>query len=258
MDIDEQFGFRSSFQLVPEDRYKVSATFIEQIKKRGFEVNVHDLNHDGYLFRDQQTFASRSSAIKNYAREFGARGFRSGSMYRNLEWLATLGFEYDMSVPNSARLDPQKGGCCTVMPYFIGDTLELPTTAIQDYPLLHIIKQPSIDLWQRQTQAISRKHGLISFIIHPDYILGKAEIRLYRTLLSYLKQLQFDSGMWVPRPAELNDWWRARQKMQLVRRDGEWRVEGPHSERARVAYACISEGVLTYDRQPVISREMCQ
>lgn len=59
-----------------------------------------------------------------YRRQFGAQGFRSGASYRNLKWLDELGFRYDMSVPNVAHLNPQRGGCCTVMPYFIGDTLE--------------------------------------------------------------------------------------------------------------------------------------
>jgi hypothetical protein len=251
MDIDEEFGFRASFQLVPESRYPVSSRFISEIKKRGFEVNVHDLNHDGHLFRDQQIFKARSASIKHYAVEFGAKGFRAGAMYRNPEWLETLGFEYDMSVPNCAHLDPQKGGCCTVMPYFIANTLELPTTVIQDYPLLHFIRRQTIDLWCEQVEMISRKHGLANFIVHPDYILEKAEQKLYRALLAHLKHLQETSDLWVPLPGEVNDWWRARQKMHLVRKDGSWHVEGPQSDRARVAYAEITDGVLTYQLQPV-------
>jgi hypothetical protein len=61
-----------------------------------------------------------------YAKEYNEAGFRSPVMYPNLDWYAELGFSYDMSVPNVAHLDPQRGGCCTVMPYFIGDQLELP------------------------------------------------------------------------------------------------------------------------------------
>ena len=32
-----------------------------------------------------------------------------------------LDFSFDMSIPNVAHLDPQRGGCCTIMPYFIGN-----------------------------------------------------------------------------------------------------------------------------------------
>lgn len=246
MDIDEEFGFRSSFQFVPKERYRVSAAFIDEVKKRGFEVNVHDFNHDGYLFRDRETFLARSSEIKRYATQFGARGFRSGAMYRHQTWLTTLGFEYDMSVPNTAHLDPQKGGCCTVMPYFIEDMLELPTTALQDYALLHMLNQGSIELWRRQIGEISQKYGLANFIIHPDYIREQKATHLYVTLLGHLKQLQNQSGLWVPRPDELNDWWRARRLMQLVEKDGKWQVKGPQSEHARVAYATVEAGQLTY------------
>jgi hypothetical protein len=28
-----------------------------------------------------------------------------------------LCFAYDMSIPNVAHLDPQRGGCCTIMPF---------------------------------------------------------------------------------------------------------------------------------------------
>src|SRR5579863_4502118 len=45
MDLDEGFGFYSSFQIVPEDRYTVPNEFLREIARRGFEVNVHDLKH---------------------------------------------------------------------------------------------------------------------------------------------------------------------------------------------------------------------
>ena len=53
-----------------------------------------------------------------------------------------------MSVPNVAHLEPQRGGCCTVMPYFVGDVLELPLTTIQDYSLFHILGDYSTTLWK--------------------------------------------------------------------------------------------------------------
>ena len=59
-----------------------------------------------------------------------------------------------MSVPNVAHLEPQRGGCCTVMPYFIGDILELPLTTTQDYSLFHILGDYSIALWKQQIELI--------------------------------------------------------------------------------------------------------
>ncbi|MFL4245770.1 hypothetical protein, partial [Escherichia coli] len=82
-------------------------------------------------------FLERAKEINRYAREFQCGGFRSGAMYREQQWYDAFEFSYDMSVPNVAHLEPQRGGCCTVMPYFIGKILELPLTTIQDYSLFH-------------------------------------------------------------------------------------------------------------------------
>ena len=64
-------------------------------------------------------------------------------MYREQGWFDAFEFSYDMSVPNAAHLEPQRGGCCTVMPYFVGDILELPLTTAQDYTLFHILNDYS-------------------------------------------------------------------------------------------------------------------
>ena len=107
--------------MVPENRYPVSKSFLDSITSRGFEVNVHDLKHDGRLYADHEEFLRRAKRINNYAREYGAQGFRSGILYRNADWYGAFEFSYDMSLPNVAHLDPQRGGCCTVMPFFIGE-----------------------------------------------------------------------------------------------------------------------------------------
>src|SRR4030095_13902574 len=102
---------------------------------------------------------------------FECGGFRSGAMYREQRWYEAFGFAYDMSVPNVAHLEPQRGGCCTVMPYFVGDILELPLTTLQDYSLFHILDDYSLTLWQRQIASIREQHGLITFLAHPDYLV---------------------------------------------------------------------------------------
>src|SRR6185436_14464232 len=114
-----------------------------------------------------------------------AQGFRSAVLYRNVDWYDALEFSYDMSVPNVAHLDPQRGGCCTVFPYFVAKILELPVTTTQDYSLFHIINDYSIDLWKQQIALIRKNHGLISVIIHPDYIIETRARRVYTDLLGY-------------------------------------------------------------------------
>ena len=148
MNVDESFGIKSSFQIVPEGRYQISEDFIQAIRDRGFEINIQDLNHDGNLFRDPEEFCRRAHKINEYAETYGASGFRAAVLYRNLDWYDALQFAFDMSVPNVAHLDPQRGGCCTVMPYFFGETLEIPVTTTQDYTLFHLLNDYSLDLWK--------------------------------------------------------------------------------------------------------------
>jgi hypothetical protein len=246
MSIDESFGIRSAFQLVPEERYARQPGSLQRFTQRGFEVNVHDLNHDGTLFSNKEEFVRRAARINRYAQEFGTRGFRAGAMYRKQDWFDLLDFSYDMSVPNVAHLEPQHGGCCTVFPYFIGKILELPLTATQDYSLFHILRDYSIDLWKQQIEMITKRNGLISFIVHPDYIMKEREQRVYRELLTHLTALREPSNLWFALPGEINSWWRNRAQMGLVQRDGEWRIVGPDSDRARIAFASVQDGRIVY------------
>jgi hypothetical protein len=246
MDLDESFGIRSAFQVVPEKRYSVLKDFLDSIRTRGFEVNVHDLTHDGRLFAEHEEFLRRAARINHYAREYGAQGFRSGILYRNADWFDAFEFSYDMSLPNVAHLDPQRGGCCSVTPFFIGRIVELPLTCTQDYTLFQVLDDYSIDLWKKQIALIQENYGLISFIVHPDYLLKQRAQDTYKALLEHLGRLRAEDGIWTPLPRDVANWWRQRSQMELVRANGEWRVEGPGSERARVAYASLAGDTVSY------------
>jgi len=249
MDIDDSFGVKSSFQVIPEQRYTVTSEFLNSIRERGFEVLIHDLNHDGHLYRDRQQFLDRAAKINAYRKQYEVEGFRAGILYRKQLWYDALQFSYDMSVPNVAHLDPQRGGCCTVMPYFLGNILELPVTTTQDYTLFHILNDYSTRLWQQQIDLIMRQHGLMSFIVHPDYLSTPEELRVYEALLSHLVQLRENRGVWITTPGELNRWWRQRAKMRLVENGQGWRIEGPGSERACIAYAHRENDRLSLTRE---------
>ena len=247
MDLNDSFGVKSSFQFVPEERYNTPENLLRLIRERGFEINIHDLNHDGHLFSDREEFLRRAAKINQYVREFGAAGYRSGVLYRNPDWYDAFEFSYDMSVPNVGHLDPQTGGCCTTKPFFIGKILEIPVTAAQDYTLFHILQQYSTELWKRQTELISAKHGVVNFVVHPDYVMEPRARKIYAELLEYLSDLRRDANLWIALPREVDAWWRARHRMKLVRRGDSWRIEGPESHRARVAFARVENGQLVYD-----------
>ncbi len=255
MDMDERHGIHTSFQVVPEERYELSDDFLQSIRARGFELNVHDLNHDGHLFQSHELFLQRVRKINEYARKWGAEGFRSGGMYRNAEWTDAFQVNYDMSFPSAAHLEPQHGGCCTIMPYLAGELVELPLTTTQDYSLFHILDQYSIDLWKKQLDFIASSNGLASFIVHPDYVIETRARLVYDNLLQYLSEFCSRAKLWQPLPRDAAKWWRERSQMRIERSGDSWKVAGPGSERASVALAQIEEGRLTYQIENSSCRE---
>jgi hypothetical protein len=246
MTLNESFQISSSFQLIPGARYQVEPGVIASMRKRGFEVNIHDWNHDGSLFQERDKFLGRAAKINQTAVKWGTIGFRSAALYRNPDWLRDLHFEYDMSIPTCARLDPQRGGCCTLMPWFNGDLLEIPVTTIQDYTLFHILNQYNIEIWKRQTGAILQHHGMATFIIHPDYIQTAQAEGTYKQLLGYLAEQRANHGAWIALPSDVNEWWRERRKMRLEKHGTGWQIVGPGSERAVIAFARLDGDNIVY------------
>ena len=245
MDLDDSYGFKSSFQVIPEKRYEVSEQFLESVRSRGFEINVHDLNHDGNLFLSRGEFLIRAKKINEYVKQYGTSGFRSGVLYRNLRWYDAFDFSYDMSVPNVGHLDPQGGGCCTLFPYFVNSILEIPVTVTQDYSLFHILDTYSIDLWKQQCELILKGNGMVSLIAHPDYLIDEKSQSTYKQLLAYLADFRSANRVWATLPLEIDRWWRQRAAMRLVP-DGEtWKIEGEGKERAAIAYAHLKNGQLS-------------
>lgn len=253
MDVDTNFGISSSFQIIPTGRRMPGDSarrLVEHVQGRGFEVNVHDFNHDGHLFRSREIFERRAVEINAYGRQFGAHGFRSGAVYRRQAWIEELEFSYDMSVPNVSHLDGQQGGCCTVMPFFMGPVLELPLTTTQDYTLFHFLGSYSMHLWREQTERVLGYNGLASFGAHPDYLVGERERNVYVDLARYLADLRERRGVWTPRPSEINTWWRERREMRLVPDGDAWKIEGKGSERARLAWARMENDQPVYSVTP--------
>jgi len=250
IDLDEAHGIRASFQVIPEKRYEVPDEYVALIRSRGFEFNIHDLNHDGQLYQERQLFLQRSKKINSYVKKFATNGFRAGVMYRNLDWYDAYEMSYDMSMPNVAHLEPQRGGCCTVFPYFVGKILEIPLTTCQDYSLFQILNDYSIDLWKQQLALLRKRNGLMSFIAHPDYLIDASARKVYESLLQYLQQMVQREKIWMALPGEVDQWWRARSQMHLVQAEGRWTVEGPQSDQAKVAFAVRDGDNLRYEVTP--------
>jgi len=88
---------------------------------------------------------------------------------------------------------------------------------------------------------------LLSFIIHPDYIIEKKSQDTYKSLLEFIAQMRSDGKIWVALPREVNNWWRQRRQMNLVSRNGAWSITGTGSERAKIAYAVVDGDKISYE-----------
>src|SRR5262249_5838832 len=122
-----------------------------------------------------------------------------------------------------------------------------PLTTTQDYSLFHILGDRSTALWERQIDLILEKHGLISILTHPDYLIEKRARRTYTELLEHLVRVAAEKKIWMTCPGDVDRWWRERNRMALVPKGDGWCIEGEGSERAAVAYATLVDGKLVLE-----------
>src|SRR5579884_3185826 len=101
----------------------------------------------------------------------------------------------------------------------------------------------------QQIYEISSYHGLVSFIVHPDYLSEPKDWELYSELLKHIRTKQ-ESNLWIALPGQINTWWRQRNNMERVRTHAGWTIEGEGSEAARVAFARIVNNDIVYSFQP--------
>lgn len=177
--LEEQLGFRSCFNFIPEGSYTVPAGLRASLVQRGFEIGVHDLKHDGKLFRDRRDFSEKAARINRYVREWRASGFRSGFMLRNLDWLHDLQIRYDSSTFDTDPFEPQSEGAATIFPFWIpqssstspnGGYLELPYTLPQDSTLFLVLQEKTPAIWLQKLDWIALHGGMALVNVHPDYV----------------------------------------------------------------------------------------
>lgn len=202
----EERGFRSMFNFVPE-RYTLDFAVIDDLVARGFEVGVHGLRHDGYLFSSYRTFQQRAERINHYLQRLNATGFRSPSTLRHPEWMQELAIEYDLSFFDTDPYEPIAGGTMTLWPFMIGRFVELPYTLPQDFTLTTVLKHTTPQLWLEKVDFIAQYHGMALVNVHPDYVLDNTTRQVFITFLDAMRER---SDYWHALPREVARWWKAR------------------------------------------------
>lgn len=205
-DLEEGLGFRSSFNLVG-GLYRLDHGLVRDLQRRGFEVGVHGLRHDGKLFSSHREFSRRARLINQRLRELGAGGFRSPLTLRNPEWMQELDLEYDLSFFDTDPFEPIPGGTMSAWPFQIGSFMELPYTLAQDHTLRFVVGERTPRLWLEKIEFLARIRGMALLNTHPDYLRDPSMLDIYR---SFLGELAERPDHWHALPGQLARWWRAR------------------------------------------------
>lgn len=230
--IEEAVGLRSSWNFVPR-RYAVDDDLVAELHRLGFEVGVHGLYHDGHDLESKEVLARRLPEIREWAQRWDAVGFRSPATQRRWEWMDQLGFEYDSSYSDTAPYEPQAGGCCSWLPFFVGSgkaTVELPITMEQDHTLFAILGHQDASVWLEKATRLRQRGGMALVLTHPDY-LDAPLAAAYGALLSTVRE---DESVWHALPRDVADWWQRRAATSLVRDGDRWRAIGPGAEQAAI------------------------
>jgi glycosyltransferase involved in cell wall biosynthesis len=223
MELERELGFVSSFNFIPAGPYETPASLRDELARNGFEVGVHDLNHDGRLYDSPSVFARKAGEINRHLGDWGAVGFRSGFMFNQLDWLHRLRIAYDASTFDTDPFEPQPEGQGTIFPFWVPAVngsvapgaaqdgyVELPYTLTQDSTLFLLLGKRTPDVWLRKVDWIAEHGGMVLVNVHPDYIDfngGAPSTRSYpaahyRALLTHLRERHGDS-FWQPLPREM-------------------------------------------------------
>ena len=221
MRLEEKYGFRSSFNFVPE-RYVVSASWRKELKSRGFEVGAHGLNHDGKLYSSLAVFEERAARINRYLASWEAVGFRSPAMHHNLGWIGALEVEYDLSTFDTDPFEAQPDGVGTIFPFVVESRryersyVELPYTLAQDFTLFCLMREKTSRIWQHKLDWVAERGGMVLINVHPDYVrfdskgLSREQFdpQRYRDILGYLRD-RYAGQYWHALPRDVARWVRS-------------------------------------------------
>jgi hypothetical protein len=219
-ELEMKMGFRSCFNFVPED-YLTPFEFRRGLNAAGFEVGVHGLKHDGKLFSSPAQFHERAKRINHYLKDWGAVGFTSPSMLRNLSLMSELDSEYGCSTFDTDPFEPQSDGVKTIFPFFVSNSsgtkayVELPYTLPQDHGLFVILNEKDNRIWKEKLAWIAKNGGMALLNTHPDYMnfdggrcaLEEYPVTRYQEFLEHIRTM-YAGQYWLALPREMANFWK--------------------------------------------------
>lgn len=219
--METRLGFRSSFNFVPEGEYTLGKALRAELVAGNFEIGVHDLRHDGSLYRSRKAFSAAAPRINSYLKEWGAVGFRAGFMFHNLDWLRELKIEYDASTFDTDPFEPQPDGVGTIFPFWVPGRgpgegyVEMAYTLPQDSTLFLIFREKAIDIWKAKLDWLASNGGMALLNVHPDYLslggqkssLSEFDPGIYEGFLRHVKD-KYAGAYWHALPKDVARFYR--------------------------------------------------
>lgn len=226
--LEESLGLRSSFNFVGKD-YHTPKDLRASLKNRGFEIGLHGLYHQKQPFRSKAVFEQQKPEIIRIIKDWDIAGFRSPSMFHNLDFIHELGVEYDSSTFDTDPFEPQPDGLGTIFPQWISQNegtdgyVELPYTLPQDFLLFILMKEKNIDIWKKKVDWIAENGGMVLIDTHPDYMNfsdndnseEQYPAGYYKEFLKYVKT-KYEGQYWHALAQDVASYYNGKQKIQTV------------------------------------------
>jgi hypothetical protein len=236
-ELEEKCGFRSAWYL-PLENLKCDWRRIDALRSRGFEFGVLSIFADGKELADEHKFRTFKLKVERANREHQLKGFRMRAGSREIGRISALNLDFESTFCDTDPFDLRPGGTCSVFPFFIGRSVELPITIPRDHTLIHLLRRNPLAIWSLKSQWIANAGGMILAATEPHYLSAEPYLGAYKGLLKELSELE----AWRALPSEVAAWWRNRDQASLISSQSKPVVAG--SEVSGVVVRRLSEASL--------------
>ena len=191
--------------------YKLNHNLLKWACNNGFEIGLHDYNHDGNLaMLNKDEISLRIDYCNDFIKEYFVNGIRSPGFLRSLDFYQTVknSFDYDMSIVDYSFLFPFTGdGCRTSFPFFYKEILLIPTSLLRDGEAVALGLHPEeiLNTWINKYNWLKSKKSLIVLLTHPDkgFSGNNKMIEIYKNFLEYVTN---DDECWITTGKELSNY----------------------------------------------------
>jgi hypothetical protein len=221
-ELEEGLGFRSAWYLPLRD-LECNWGRIELLRSRGAEFGIRGASADGQESGDDREIRRLKPRLERVVLDHELKGFRVPSGCRDIARTIALKLDFESSFCDTDPFESRPGGTCSIFPFFIGRSVELPVTLPRDQTLIHLLRRNPLATWSLKAHWIANAGGMILLATEPKYLSAQPYLSAYKDLLTELAKMD----AWHALPSEIAAWWRRRDEATLAISHGEPHVVGP-------------------------------